>query len=507
MATNTTVRKLAAVLAADVVGYSRLMERDEEATLEALKAIRTEIINLSLQRRNGTVVKTMGDGLLIEYPSIVEAVRSAIEIQEAVHQRSLGVPDDQRLIYRIGVNLGDVIVEDGDIYGDGVNIAARLEMLAEAGGICISDDAYNQVRDKIDYTFTDMGEREVKNIARPIRVWGYRVDGEAILTDGQETAATSASYVPGASHEKPSIAVLPFVNMSHDPEQDFFTDGITEDILTELSRFRDLVVISRTSSFAMKGRDLSIPEVAKELDVRFVVEGSVRKAGNRIRVTVQLIDAETDQHVWADRYDRDLEDIFDIQDELTQSIVAILPGRVEAATRERAERKPTGNMAAYEYLLTGKRLHHRSTPADNASAQEMLGKAIALDPQYAHAHAWKACTLAQSYAMGIAEDVDATLAMIWKELEIALTLDENDSDVHRILAAWNLVNGDMDRVNLHQDRALSLNPNDDLIVVQKGEILTWMGQAEEGVDWILKAMRLNPYHPERFWSHLGRAYF
>ncbi|MDA1101584.1 MAG: adenylate/guanylate cyclase domain-containing protein [Proteobacteria bacterium] len=503
MTEKITVRKLAAVLSADVVGYSRLMENDEESTLAEVKAIRAEIIDPALRRRHGTVVKTMGDGLLIEYPSIVEAVRNAIEVQEAVRQRNLALPEAKRIIFRVGVNLGDIIVDEGDIYGDGVNIAARLQMLAQPGGVCISDDAYNQIRDKLDFDFTDMGAREVKNIARPIRVWGWHGDGLAAPTISNPPVETAHKK----AHEKPTIAVLPFINMSRDPEQDFFTDGITEDILTELSRFRELLVISRTSSFAYKGKAINIPDVARELDVQFVVEGSVRKAGNRIRVTVQLIDGITDQHVWANKYDRDLEDIFEIQDELTQAIVATLPGRVAAATQERAERKPTGNMAAYECLLTGKRLHHRSTREDNARALEMLDRAIALDPQYAHAHAWKACTLGQSWALGFAEDEDVIRVAQAKLLQTALALDNNDSDVHRILAAVHLVRGDFDLANFHQVRALDLNPNDDLIVVQNGEILTWMGHAEEGIAWILKAMRLNPYHPERFWSHLGRAYF
>ncbi|MDP6829558.1 MAG: adenylate/guanylate cyclase domain-containing protein [Alphaproteobacteria bacterium] len=498
-----TVRKLAAILSADVVAYSRLMGEDEEATLAELKAIRGEIIDPALQRRHGTVVKTMGDGLLIEFPSIVEAVRNAIEVQQAVQERGAGRPEAQRIVFRVGVNLGDVIVEDNDIYGDGVNIAARLQMLAQPGGVCISEDAYNQVRDKLEFEFADLGPREVKNMARPIRVWGWNSDASAAtVTDGKAIDAA-----PGQAHEKPSIAVLPFVNMSRDPEQDFFTDGITEDILTELSRFRELLVISRTTSFAYKGRSISIPDVAKELDVQYVVEGSVRKAGNRIRVTVQLIDGRTDQHIWADKYDRDLEDIFEIQDELTQAIVATLPGRVAAAAQERAERKPTANMVAYECLLTGKRLHHRSTREDNAKAQEMLDQAIALDPQYAHAHAWKACVLGQYYALGFSEDDETVLAQIQKEITTAQALDDNDSDVHRILAALQLVYGDFDQAWRHQQRALSLNPNDDLIVVQNGEILTWMGKAEEGITWILKAMRLNPFHPERFWGHLGRAYF
>jgi len=306
---------------------------------------------------------------------------------------------------------------------------------------------------------------------------------------------------------KPSVAVLPFLNMSGDAEQEFFADGLTEDILTELSRFRDLFVISRNSSFRYKGKAVEVQRAAKELGVQYVLEGSVRKMGNRVRVTVQLIDAETDRHLWAERYDRDLADIFAIQDEVTAAIVATLAGRVQAATRERVQHKRTENMAAYECLLAGKLRHHRSNRADNADALKLIERAIELDPTYAHAHAWRACVIGQAWTYGWRTDRDTVLSTVTGELQTALTLDDNDSDVHRILAAVALALGEHDKAVYHQERALSLNPNDDLIVVQQGELLTWVGRPEEGIEWIRKAMRLNPYHPERFWSHLGRAYF
>jgi len=295
--------------------------------------------------------------------------------------------------------------------------------------------------------------------------------------------------------------------MSGSPDQEFFADGMTEDILTELSRFRDLFVISRNSSFKYKGKAVNVQQVARELGVQYALEGSVRKAGNRVRITAQLIDAETDRHIWAERYDRELEDIFAIQDQVTSAIVATLPGRVEAATRDRAANKPTASMAAYECVLAGKTLHHRSTKADNTEALRMLARAIELDPKYGHAHAWRACVLGQAWIYGWRQNRDETWNEVVSELEIALGLDESDSDVHRILAAVNVTRDDLDRAVHHQDRALALNPNDDLIVVQHGEILTWLGQPDEGIEWIKKAMRLNPYHPERFWSHLGRAHF
>jgi len=280
---------------------------------------------------------------------------------------------------------------------------------------------------------------------------------------------------------------------------------LTEDIITELSRFRDLLVISRNAVFTHKGKPVTAKGIAKEFGVDYVVEGSVRKAADRVRVTVQIIDGETETHVWAERYDRKLEDIFAIQDEVTGAIVSTLPGRVEAATQERAKRQRTDNMAAYEYVLTAKVLHHRSQREANAEAQALLDRAIALDPDYAHAHAWKACVLGQTWVYGWCADRDATFQQVADELQIALALDDNDSDVHRILAAVNLTRNDHDRAAYHQERALALNPNYDIVVVQQGEFLTWLGRPEEGIEWIRKAMRLNPYHPERFWNHLGRA--
>jgi adenylate cyclase len=330
------------------------------------------------------------------------------------------------------------------------------------------------------------------------------------VADPQTAAASltaGASRRAAAPHaDRPTIAVLPLHNMSGDPAQEFFVDGITEDILTELSRFRELFVISRTSSFRYKGQSVGVRQVGAELGVQYVLEGSVRKAGNSIRLSVQLIDAEADTPIWAERYDRELADIFSIQDQLAGTIVSVLPRRIEAARSERAARKTTDNMAAYELVLTGKRLHHRGTREDNAAALATLDRAIALDPGYAHAHAWRGCTLGQAWANGWCADLQATIDDMVGSIQTALALDANDSDVHRILAAVYLAQHQPERCLHHQRRALELNPNDDLIVVQQGEILTWQGQANEGVEWVLKAMRLNPYHPERFWGHLGRAY-
>src|ERR1700732_151098 len=495
-------RRLAAVLAADMVGYSRLMEVDETGTLARLKTHRIELIDPAIAKNRGRIIKTTGDGILVEFQSVADAVLCAVEVQRRMSRRNTDVSPARWIQFRIGINLGDVIVEENDIFGDGVNVAARLEALAEPGGICVSAAVRDQVGNRLDdVEFEDLGDQTVKNIIRPIRVFRIRLDSDPKTPPMGATDAAAATTIS----KKPSIAVLPLANMSGDPEQEFFTDGLTEDIITELSRFHDLLVISRNSTFVHKGKAVKVQEVAREFGVDYVLEGSVRKAGGRIRVTVQLIDGETDRHIWAERYDRELEDIFAIQDEITRAIVATLQGRVEAATQERAKRKPTDNMIAYECVLAAKVLHHRSIREDNLEAQRLLDRALALDPNYAHAHSWKGCVLGQSWVYDWCADRDATFQQIAAELEIALALDDNDSDVHRILAALNLNRDDHDRAAYHQERALALNPNYDLVVVQQGELLTWLGRPEEGIDWIKKAMRLNPYHPERFWNHLGRA--
>ena len=393
-------RRLAAIMATDVVGYSRLIRADEEGTIAALRALRADLIDPKIAEHRGRIVKLMGDGMLVEFASVVDAVQAAVLTQQAVSVHNTDVPADKRIELRIGINLGDVVIDGDDIQGDGVNVAARLEAMAAPGGICVSGMVYEGVRDRVDVPFEDLGEQAVKNIERPVRVWRW------IAGDGAAPAGPLGATEPLPLPDKPSIAVLPFTNMSGDPEQEYFSDGITEDIITELSRFRSLFVIARNSSFTYKGHAVNVQKVGRELGVAYVVEGSVRKAGKRVRITAQLVEAATGNHIWAERYDRDLDDIFAVQDEVVETVVAILPGRIDDAGAERTRRRPTNDMAAYDYLLRASRHVYGYTRDDLIKARSYVEKAIELDPEIARAYTLSPIS---TFGTGIGEGAEAKI--------------------------------------------------------------------------------------------------
>ena len=367
MAEARVERRLAAILAADVVGYSRLMGTDEEATLAALKACRRELIDPKIAEYRGRIVKTTGDGALVEFPSAVDAVRCAIEIQRAMAARNTAIPEDRRIEFRIGINVGDIIIDEGDIYGDGVNIAARVESLASPGEICLSDNAYQQIKGKLAFDVSDLGEQHLKNIAQPVRVYGVRLDG---------TPERPALVLP----DKPSIAVLPFQNMSGDPEQEYFADGISEDIITGLSKLRWFFVIARNSSFTYKGKAVDVKRVSRELGVRYVLEGSVRKGGNRVRITCQLIDATTGNHLWAERYDGDLTDIFTLQDEITKKVVAAIEPKLLEAEGIRSQSRSSEDLGAWEMVIHANSLFWRLTKTESLAAIATLSRSLSAIP-------------------------------------------------------------------------------------------------------------------------------
>jgi len=492
--TAGTKRRLAAIVCADVVGFSRLMGRDEVGTLQRLKAHRAELIDGLIDRHGGRIVNSTGDGLLLEFASVVAAVDCTIAMQTGMAARLDGVPEEQAIRFRVGVHLGDIMVDGDDIFGDGVNIAARLEEIGTPGGVTLSASAHDHVAGRVQADLVDLGNRSLKNIEKPVHVWAW--------SDGSDQPAA-----PAALPDKPTIAVLPFDNMSGDPAQDVLSDGMTEDIITALSRFSDLFVIARNSVFTYKGRAAKIQDVGQDLGVHYILEGSIRKAGERVRVTAQLIAAETGAHLWAEKYDRNYVDIFDLQDDLTQAIVGILPGRLRKAETERHRRKPPSDMAAFDYLLAGKIHHHRVTKDDNAAALQFLDKAIELDPRFSEAHAWKACTLGQAIEHGFSDDPGATEEQAISAVGAALSIDENNVECHRLLCEVSMERHQLEQAQVHGDRALALNPNDPRIVAQRGEILTWLGRPDEGVAWIEKALRLDPLDIDARAHLLGRALY
>jgi adenylate cyclase len=490
-----------------VVGYSRLVEQDEAATLAALRALRREALDPPLAKHKGRIVKLMGDGAIVEFASAVDAVACAVAVQKAVAEHQAGVPDDRRIVFRIGVNLGDVVVEgDGDLLGDGVNVAARLEALAEPGGVCVSANVREEVRGKLAASFEDLGEQAVKNISRPIRAYRVRA-GTA------EDGGAPARALPSLP-DKPSIAVLPFQNMGGDPEQDYFADGVVEDIITELARLRWLFVIARHSSFAYKGRNVDVRQVGRELGVRYVLEGSVRKAGGRVRITGQLVDASTGAHLWADRFDGELADVFDLQDRVTASVIGAITPKLERAEIERAKGKPTGSLDAYDHFLRGMAAFYRLTRPANAEALALFAEAIELDPEYAAAYAMAARCYLQRKWFGWVADRTLEIGETRRLARRAIDLGWDDAvALGNAGLALIVVAGDLHDGAALLDRALALNQNLAWAWNFGALAKTFQGEPEVAIERAARAMRLSPQDAQMFamqtataWGHffLGR---
>lgn len=475
-------RWLAAILAADIAGYSRLMGQDEAATVHDLKGHQAVILPL-VARHGGRIMDTAGDGILAVFRSVIGATQCAVEIQTVMAARNKEAPENRRMLFRIGINLGDVIHDETRIYGDGINVAARLEALAAPGGVLVSQSVHDQVRDRLDLVFEDLGERELKNIARPVRVYRLRTPAES-----------KAAPAPGAAlqlPDKPSIAVLPFLNMSGDPEQEYFADGIVEDILTGLSRLRWLFVIARNSSFSYKGRNVDVRQVGRELGVRYVLEGSVRRGGNRIRITGQLIEAETGNHLWAERYDRALDDVFAIQDEITESVIGCIQPEVYAAEHDRLKRKPPQSLDAWESFIRGMFLYSQHSDAGTKDALNMLERAIELDPCYAQAHGLRAVCLAWRAFQGW-ENRDTAFAEAAEGADRAVACDPEEPWAylaHGFIAIGN--RRDSEAVSAFS-RAIDASPNFAYAHGLLGAAHAFGGRPDQAIECIDRGVRLSP---------------
>jgi len=474
-------RRLSAIMAADVVGYSRLMSANEVGTLTALKEHRTQLIDPMIAKHQGRIVKLTGDGMLVEFPSVVAAVECATAIQSDMRHRNADVPEDRRIEFRVGINLGDVIVDDDDIFGDGVNVASRIEGIGKPGGVSVSSSVRENIGNKLDLVFEDRGEQELKNIGFPVRVY------DVVLASGPARPAAAKEEVSDA--EKPSIAVLPFNNMSGDTEQEYFSDGITEDIITDLSKISGLFVVGRNTSFTYKGKILQLQQVAAEMGVKFLLEGSVRKAGERVRVTGQLIDGTTGGHLWADRYDRDLTDIFAIQDEITKSIVDQLKVRLVPAEKKAIEQAPTVNVEAYNYYLKGRQLFHAFTKAYLLLAKEMFAKAVEVDPNYARAYAGMASTMARLWGMyNVPTSADELLAITDK----ALALDPNLAEAHSARGEALGNSGRRQEAVAAFERALQIDPNNYDANLSYARFCVTGGDFEKAIEHYVRAVEIQP---------------
>jgi adenylate cyclase len=493
MAEARVERRLAAIFAGDIAGYSRLMGADEEGTLSRLNVHRREFLEPKIADHRGRVVKRTGDGILIEFASAVDAARCAVEIQHGMIKRNASVPQDKRIEFRIGIHVGDVMIEDGDIFGDGVNIAARLEGIAQPGGICISDDAYRQVRGKLDANFQDAGEQELKNIARPVRVYQLQPSG-------------GASEAPRlALLDKPSIAVLPFQNMSGDPGQEDFADGMVEDIITSLSKVHRLFVIARNSTFTYKNRPVDIRQVARELGVRYLLEGSVRRAGDRLRVAAELIEAVSGTHVWAERYDRPVRDVFDVQDEITKEIVLALSIELADGERARVFGRSTRSLEAWLAAMRGFEHWAEGSPKGIREARVHFERAASIDPNYTIAWAFIGWTHFTEVRFGFSADPRASLAKAAELAEKCIAMSPDDPQAHGIRAGVWVVQGRFDDAVRECEIAIAGAPSDAYLWCLFGRVLVCAGDAARGERALREAMQLNPFHPSYYRGILGNA--
>jgi TolB-like protein/class 3 adenylate cyclase len=492
-------RRLAAILAADVSGYSRLMEADEEGTLERLEMQRRELLDPRIAEHKGRIVKTTGDGLLVEFASVVDAVRCAVELQEAIAERNAGTEEGSRIEWRIGINLGDVLVEGDDLYGDGVNIASRIEALADAGGVFVSNTVYDHVHGRLPFAFEDLGEQRVKNISRPLRV--YRVRNAAPSSGPAGPAAPPALPLPG----KPSIAVLPFANLSDDPQQEYFTDGMVEEIITTLSRIPLLFVIARNSTFSYKGRSVDVKQIARELGVRYVLEGSVRKSGNRVRITAQLVDATTGVQLWADRFDGLLEDVFELQDQVAMAVAGVIEPALRQAEIERARRKRPGSLDAYDLYLRALPHAFVLMPEDADKALPLLAKAIELEPEFAAAHALIAWCHEQRYLRGGMQE-EARLAALHHARQ-AIASGGDDAAALATAGFVTAVTGhDFETALSAFDRSFALSGSSSLALGFSSIVRAWRGDDSIAVEQANRALRLSPFDPMAILPYVGLAY-
>ena len=496
-------RKLAAILAADVVGFSRLTGADEDRTLARLRALRSDLIDPTIAVHKGRVVKRTGDGALVEFRSVVDAVRCAIEVQNAMVERNAGLPAERRIEFRIGIHIGDVVEEsDGDLMGDGVNIASRLEGIATPGSICLSEDAYRQVRARLDLADSDLGQTNLKNISEPMRVYSLQVGGAARAKPVSDAPAPQGPSARPAIPDKPSIAVLPFTNMSGDPEQEYFVDGMVEDIITAMSRFNQLFVIARNSTFTFKGRAVDVRQVAKELGVRYVLEGGVRKSGNRLRITGQLIDGATGAHLWADRFDGGMDDVFDLQDKITASVVGAIEPTMRKAEIERAHRKPVENLDAYDLYLRALPHVYAMRPEQNLLGIGLLNKAIEFEPTYAPALAHAAWCYEQrstrAWPSASADDAETAIALARRALAAG-----SDDAVAMVLAGFVLIMVARDyRAGLDAvHRAVGRNPGSGFVNFMAGTALVFAGNPKDALALTERAMALGPLDPS-FYMYL-----